>query len=77
MQEYWSGLPFPPPVDLPDPGTEPTSLMSPALVRQDLQAPKALDLFLLASLEARGGGSTQSTPRPRYALCAPSFTHSL
>ena len=30
-QEYWSGLPFPSPRDLPDPGTEPTSLMSPAL----------------------------------------------
>ena len=26
-QEYWGGLPFPPPGDLPDPGTE---LMSPA-----------------------------------------------
>ena len=24
-QEYWSGLPFPSPVDLPDPGTESTS----------------------------------------------------
>ena len=23
-QEYWSGLPFPPPGDLPDPGIEPT-----------------------------------------------------
>ena len=23
--EYWSGLPFPPPVDLPDPGIEPES----------------------------------------------------
>ena len=30
-QEYWSGLPFPPPVDLPDLGIEPASLMSPAL----------------------------------------------
>ena len=30
-QEYWSGLPFPSPGDLPDPETEPTSLMSPAL----------------------------------------------
>ena len=29
-QEYWSGLLFPPPGDLPDPGTEPASLMSPA-----------------------------------------------
>ena len=27
-QEYWSGLPFPPPRDLPDPGIKP---MSPAL----------------------------------------------
>ena len=27
-QEYWSGLPFPPPGDLPDPGIEP---MSPAM----------------------------------------------
>ena len=30
-QEYWSGLPCPPPGDLPDPEIEPTSLMSPAL----------------------------------------------
>ena len=25
-QDYWSGLPFPYPGDLPDPGTEPMSL---------------------------------------------------
>ena len=31
-QEYWSGWPFPSPGDLPDPGTEPASLTSPALV---------------------------------------------
>ena len=30
-QEYWCGLPFPPPGDLPNPGTEPTSLASPAV----------------------------------------------
>ena len=30
-QEYWSGLPFPSPRDLPDPGIELASLMSPAL----------------------------------------------
>ena len=30
-QGYWSGLPSPPPGDLPDPGMEPTSLMSLAL----------------------------------------------
>ena len=31
-QEYWSGLPFPSPGDLPDPGIKPRSLVSPALV---------------------------------------------
>ena len=31
-KEYWSGLPFPLPGDLPDPGTEPVSLKSPVLV---------------------------------------------
>ena len=30
-QEYWSGLPFPSPGDLPDPGIEPLSVRSPAL----------------------------------------------
>ena len=30
-QEHWSGLPCPPAGDLPNPGTEPTSRMSPAL----------------------------------------------
>ena len=30
-QEYWSGLPFPPPGDLPDPEIGPESHASPAL----------------------------------------------
>ena len=30
-QEYWSGLPCPPPGHLPDPGVEASSPMSPAL----------------------------------------------
>ena len=30
-QEYWSGLPFPPPGDLPNPGIKPEFPMSPAL----------------------------------------------
>ena len=29
-QDYWSGLPFPPPGDLPSPGIKPESLVSPA-----------------------------------------------
>ena len=40
QQEYWSGVPFPSPGDLPDPRTEPTS---PALAgRFFTTAPKAL-----------------------------------
>ena len=31
QQEYWSGVSFSPSGDLPDPGIEPASLMSPAL----------------------------------------------
>ena len=35
-QEYWSGLPCPPPRDLPDPGMEPTPSASPALQADSL-----------------------------------------
>ena len=35
-QEYWSGLPFPPPEDLPDPRMEPVSFGSPWIGRQIL-----------------------------------------
>jgi len=31
QQERWSGLPFPPQADLPDPGIKPKSPASPAL----------------------------------------------
>ena len=33
-QEYWSGLPFPPPGDLPYPGTELASPVSPCIGRE-------------------------------------------
>ena len=35
-QEYWSGLPFPSPEDLPDPGIKPVSLVSAALASRFL-----------------------------------------
>ena len=35
-QEYWSGLSFPTPGDLPDPGIKPASLVSPALQANSL-----------------------------------------
>ena len=41
-QEYWSGLPCPPPGDLPDPGTEPRSppKQGDSLSSEPLQKPK-------------------------------------
>ena len=33
-QEYWTGLPFPPPGDLPNPGIEPTSVTSTCIDRK-------------------------------------------
>ena len=46
-QGYWSGLPFPPPGYLPDPGIEPVSLKSPALAGRIFTA--------IATLEAQAG----------------------
>ena len=37
-QEYWIGFPFPSPGDLPDPGIEPASPVSPALKADSLPA---------------------------------------
>ena len=37
-KEHWSGLPFPPPWDLPNPGIKPTSPVSPALQADSLPA---------------------------------------
>ena len=52
-QEYWSGLPFPSPGDLPDLGIEPASLMSPAL---------AGEFFTTrATQEAQSGAFCQSS----------------
>ena len=37
-QEYWNGWPFPSPEDLPDPGIEPMSHVSPALQAESFTA---------------------------------------
>jgi len=39
-QEYWSGLPSSAPGNLPDPGIEPKSLLSPALEMQVRNCPR-------------------------------------
>ena len=43
-QESWSGLPFPPPGDLPDPGMEPVSPLSPALPSRFVATSTAWDV---------------------------------
>ena len=43
-QEYWSGLPFAPPGDLPDSGTEHMSSVSPALQADSLMLEPTDDL---------------------------------
>ena len=51
-QVYWSGLPFPPPEDFPNPGIEPGSLMSPTLTDKFFitsttwQAPKLMSKII-------------------------------
>ena len=55
-QEYWSGLPFPSPGDLPNPGIEPGSpaLQTDALPSEPLGKPKALiNLIFLTSSPGR------------------------
>ena len=67
-QEYWSGLPFPFPGDLLDPGIELTSLTSPAMTggffttEQPGKPPKRSESLRL------GWGPGVSLPVPRVVL---------
>ena len=78
-EEYWSGLPCPSPGDLPDPGFEPASLMSPALAGrffitnvswEALEEDGSLAIQL-GSLERRGPPQPRPSEQPaNYPLCA-------
>ena len=54
-QESWSGLPCPPPGDLPNPGIEPTSLMSPALASMFFTTSATWEALLLTLLCIKRG----------------------
>ena len=56
-QVYWSGLPFPPPPDLPDPVTELTSPASPALAGRlfTIEPPRKLIFLSFKSTPLAGG----------------------
>ena len=58
-QEYWSGLPFPPLGDLPDPGTKPLGLLG-------------LLHWQVSSLPL---GPPRNSPISYYALFSNKFTH--
>ena len=51
-QECWSGLPCPSPGDLLNPGTEPVSLMSPALVGGFFTTRATWEEWLISALQA-------------------------
>ena len=62
-QEYWSGLPFPSPGDLPNPGIKPASPVSPALAGQFFTTSATCYSNILIGL-------------PESSLCfAPHFSH--
>ena len=68
-QEHWSGLPCPPPGDLPDPGTEPTSLTSPVSAGGD----PGTEPTSLTSPVSAGGFFTTSTSCTRACVHAKSL----
>ena len=60
-QEFWSGLPFPPPEDLPNPGIKPKSpaLRANALTSEPSSQPRALHTWHMRN-------STQETLLSRF-----------
>ena len=59
-QEYWSGLPFPSPGDLPNPGIKPKSLASPALAGR---------FITTRGLGSKEAGTSLSSPGPHRLYC--------
>ena len=52
-EEYWSGVPFPSPEDLPDPGVVSASLMSPMLQADSLSLSHQGITVVIAKTEGR------------------------
>ena len=84
-QEYWSGLPCPPPGDLPDPGIKPVSLMPPALTARFFttsatwkacEVPKTLEMLLFSTVASRHTPPTPSTSISwaAWPLLSPSYS---
>ena len=69
-QEYWSGLPCPPPGDLPDPGIEPASLRSPALGADSLPL-ASLGKFTISQSLLKLMSIESMMPSNHLILCRP------
>ena len=69
-QEYWSGLPFPSPEDLLDPGIEP---VSPALADSffTTEPPGKPGSFTLLCVDLRWGERKHSRSQFYYSACEP------
>ena len=71
-QEYWSGLPSPPPGDLPDPGIKPASLMSPVLAGRFFttstpwEAPLFLHMFTFSDCKPEAFVHWSTLERPGF-----------
>ena len=78
MQGYWSGLPFPSPGDLPNPGIKPRS---PALQADDLLTELLGKLAVLSKESACNAGDTEDlglipgSGRTMYLLSCPGGGH--
>ena len=59
-QEYWSGLPFPPPGDLPNSGIKPESSVSPALAGSFFTTEPPGKPYLLGKMELIGFATGQA-----------------
>ena len=67
-EEYWSGLPCPPPGDLPDPGIKPMSSAAPALQVDSLPlVPTGKSRMLLGKGQARLGNHKWQSMRNHRA----------
>ena len=73
-QEYWSGLPFPPPGDLLDPGIKPASLLSPALADRFFTTSATWEARFQISAVSFTHDSAQKSPSQRDPCWLPHLT---
>ena len=75
-QEYWGALPYPPPGDLSNPGTEPVSLNSPTLASRfyttsttwEVKETSPIAHVQKGSLEVKEGVGMMSTTHKAFSL---------